>query len=446
MNAVTLPITPVEPVENAVQPGAALSAQELAIESGRRTLHGNASDRVLRIFDAIRAYGSPRVTIDRAVYFTESFKATEGQPLVLRWAKALKHVAENIPVTIFDDEIVVGRPNTWLGRYGLVYGELDGSLLMAAAEAASKQQGQKGAVVVTDQDRRAIEDVLYPYWNGKDFGTAFVRALPEETRFFFFGPDRSNASNATGVGMCSAVWRHSQNWAHDFAKILNKGCAGIRAEAGARLAAIDDPRDVVAKKPFLEAIVTTCDAMTTWALRYSTLAAEMASREANPGRRRELEEIAAVCAHVPEHPARTFREAVQAQWFAQMFSRLEQNIGGQVSQGRMDQYLYPFYSRDVEEGRLSKAQAEELLQCLWLNMMQSTEVKLSPSAVASMEGFAHFEQITIGGQTPQGRDATNDLTYVMLDSARPLQSSYPELAARIHANTPERWARVVSCS
>ncbi len=166
--------------------------------------------------------------------------------------------------------------------------------------------------------------------------------------------------------------------------------------------------------------------------------------EANPQRRRELEEIAAVCAHVPEHPARTFREALQAQWFAQMYSRLEQNIGGQVSQGRMDQYFYPFYKRDVEEGRLTKAQAEELLQCLWLNMMQSTEVKLSPTAAASMEGFAHFEQITIGGQTPDGRDATNDLTYVMLDSARPLQSSYPELAARIHANTPERFLHAVA--
>ena len=127
-----------------------------------------------------------------------------------------------------------------------------------------------------------------------------------------------------------------------------------------------------------------------------------------------------------------------------MFSRLEQNIGGQVSQGRMDQYFYPFYKKDLDEGRITKADAEELLQCLWLNMMQSTEVKLSPSAAASMEGFAHFEQITIGGQTPDGRDATNELTYVMLDSARPLQSSYPELAARIHANTPERFLHAVA--
>ncbi len=121
----------------------ALSAQELAIESGARALNGSISDRVLRIFDAIRGYGSPRVTLDRATYFTESFKATEGQPLVLRWAKALKHVAENIPVTIFDDELLVGRPNTWLGRYGLVYGELDGSLLKAAVEAARSSRDRK---------------------------------------------------------------------------------------------------------------------------------------------------------------------------------------------------------------------------------------------------------------------------------------------------------------
>lgn len=422
----------------------ALSAQERAIEQGSRALHGNVSDRVLRMFDAIRDYGSPRAALDRAVLFTESFKTTEGQPLPLRWAKALAHVCENLPVAIFDDELIVGRPNTWLGRYGLVYGELDGSLLKAAAEASVTQAGQKGAIAMTDEDRRVVEEVLYPHWNGRDFGTAFVRGLPEPTRFYFFGPDRNNTANATGVGMCSAIWRHSQNWVHDFAKILNHGCSGIRAEAEARIAAFEDPHDVALRKPYLEAVVLTCDALSTWARRYSEMAAQMAATETRPGRKRELERIAEVCARVPEHPARSFHEAVQAQWFAQMFSRLEQNIGGQVSQGRMDQYLYPFYRRDADAGELTKAQAEELLQCVWLNMMQSTEIKMSPTAAASMEGFAHFEQITIGGQTPEGRDATNDLTYVMLDSARPLQSSYPELAARIHSGTPDRFLHAVA--
>src|SRR5512138_1323909 len=114
---------------------AALSAQEAAITSGQKVLHGTASDRVLRIFETIRSGGPPRVALERAVYFTESFKATEGQPLVLRWAKALKHIAENISVTILDDELIVGRPNTWPGRYSLVFPELDGTIMKDGAEA-----------------------------------------------------------------------------------------------------------------------------------------------------------------------------------------------------------------------------------------------------------------------------------------------------------------------
>lgn len=422
----------------------ALSTQEAAIVSGRKAVHGNVSARVLRLFEAIRGYGPPRVTLERSVHFTESFRSSEGQPLVLRWAKALKHVAENLSVTIFEDELIVGRPNTWLGRYGLVYGELDGSLMQAAAELFAQNAGKRGAVAVTADDRKVIDEVLAPYWTGRDFAPHFARALPEDTRFMIFGPQRDNIVTQTGVMMASAVWRHSQNWAHDFAKILTTGCKGIREEALARLGALEHPRDLVEKKPFLEAIVITCDALSTWAQRYSQCAAAMALRETDHRRKQELEEIAAVCAWVPENPARSFREAVQAQWFMQMFSRLEQNIGGQVSQGRMDQYLYPCYERDVAAGRLTSEQAVELLQCLWLNMMQSTEVKLSPTAAASMEGFAHFEQITIGGRTADGRDATNELTYVMLEAARPLQSSYPELAVRIHSNTPERLLHAVA--
>ncbi len=103
------------------------SAQEQAIESGKKVMHGTATDRVVRIYEAVRSYGPPRVSLDRAVLFVESLKETENQPLVLRWAKALKHFAEKSPVTIFPDELIVGRPNTWLGRWGIVYPELDGT-------------------------------------------------------------------------------------------------------------------------------------------------------------------------------------------------------------------------------------------------------------------------------------------------------------------------------
>src|SRR5512147_935054 len=98
-----------------------LSTQEAAIASGSKVLHPGVTDRVLRMFDTIRSSGPPRVALERAIYFTESFKATEGQPLVLRWAKALKNIAEKMSVVIFDDELIVGRPCTWFGRYSLVY-------------------------------------------------------------------------------------------------------------------------------------------------------------------------------------------------------------------------------------------------------------------------------------------------------------------------------------
>lgn len=423
----------------------ALSAQEQAIVDGSKVLHGTASERVLRMFDAIRSYGPPRLAVERSVYFTESFKKTEGQPLVWRWANALKHIAENISVVIFDDELIVGRPNTWLGRYSLVYPELDGTIMQAGAEAFIAAKGAPDAVTVTEDDKQIIDEVLFPYWNGKDFTPNFIKALPPETRHFTWGSDPNNVGTTqTFVIVSTSTMRHSQNWVPDFEKIITRGCKGLREEAQARLAALEDPRDLAFKRPFYEAAIITCDALSLFGKRYSELATEMAAKTTDRQRKKELEEIAAVCAWVPENPARTFREAIQAQWFAQLFSRFEEMVGGQVNQGRMDQYLYPTYKKDLEEGRITPEAAQELFQCLWLHIMQSIESQMSPSAAKGREGFSHHETVTIGGQTPDGLDATNELSYVLLESTRPLRSSYPELGARIHAGTPDRFLHAVA--
>ena len=358
----------------------ALSAQEQAIVDNKKVLHGTVTDRVLRMFEAIRTYGPPRLTLERAIYFTESFKATEGQPLVWRWAKALKHISENISVAIFDDELIVGRPNTWLGRYSLVYPELDGSIMLEGAQAFIAAKGAPDAVTVTEEDKKIIDEVLFPYWNGKDFTPNFVKALPPESRHMSFGSDPNNIGvMQTFVIVSTSTMRHSQNWVIDFGKIISRGCKSIREEAQAKLDALEHPRDLVHKRPFYEAAVITMDALSLFARRYSELAAQMATKTADPQRKKELEEIAAVCAWVPENPARTFREAIQAQWFTQLFSRFEEMIGGQINQGRMDQYCYPTYKKDVEEGRLTPEGAQELFQCLWLNMMQSIESQMSPA-------------------------------------------------------------------
>jgi formate C-acetyltransferase len=170
-------------------PPPTLSAQAAAIEGGKKVMHGTATDRVLRILETIRSGGQPRVALERAIYFTESFKATEGQPLVLRWAKALQHIAEKISVTIFDDELIVGRPNTWPGRYTLVYPELDGSIMKAGAEAFIASKGAPDGIAVTAEDEKIIDEILLPYWNGKDFTPNFVKALPPESRHISFGPE-----------------------------------------------------------------------------------------------------------------------------------------------------------------------------------------------------------------------------------------------------------------
>jgi pyruvate-formate lyase len=167
-------VTPVRAADAAV-----LSAQEQAIASGAKSMPGLVTDRVLRLYEGMRAYGPPRVCLERAVLFTESFKETEKQPLVLRWAKALKNYAQKSMVKIFDDELIVGRPNTWLGRWGLVYAELDGSVMPSGVEMFKKNKGKVGEVVVTPEDEKIVNEILTPYWAGKDYATNFFCALPE---------------------------------------------------------------------------------------------------------------------------------------------------------------------------------------------------------------------------------------------------------------------------
>jgi formate C-acetyltransferase len=423
----------------------ALSTQEQALARNAKVLNGSVSDRVLRMFEAIRSYGPPRVTLERSVVFTQVFRDNAADPTVLRWAKALKAYAETATVTILEDELIVGRPHGWMGRWGMVYPELDGEVMPAGVEMFRKNKGKTGEVVVTDEDRAIIETVLTPFWSGRDFASNFARSLPEATRFKMFGPDPRNTTMWTCVVIATSPMRHSQNWTPDFTKILTRGVKGIREEARARLAALTDPRDVIARKPFLDAVVLTCDAMTTWSRRYAQKARELAATATDEARRAELLLIAEVCEWVPENPARSFHEAIQAQWWGQLFNRIEQTSSA-MGQGRMDQYLWPFYKADLDAGRITRESATELFQCLWLNMSQVTEIKLNPVAAAGTEGFSQFPDVCVGGQTREGKDATNELSYLILETMRPLQLTAPDTCVRIHAGTPDAFLHhVVDC-
>ena len=244
----------------------------------------------------------------------------------------------------------------------------------------------------------------------------------------------------------TASFRSSIQWVHDYEKILKVGFKGVKEEAQAMLDELDplSPVDTTEKKPFLEAIIIASDAIVLWAHRYGDKAREMAAATADEKRKQELLEIADRCYRVPEFPATNFRDAVQSQWFTQMFSRIEQKTGTIISNGRMDQYFYPYFKADKEAGILTDEQAMELLECMWVAMAEFVDLYISPTGGAFNEGYAHWEAVTIGGQTPYGEDATNDLTFLFLRSKQEFPLNYPDLAARIHATSPERYLTEVA--
>ncbi|MCE5242159.1 MAG: glycyl radical protein [Desulfobacteraceae bacterium] len=413
-----------------------LSPQEQRIQEEIKGIFDyTGRERIYRILNSYKME-RPVIDIERAKYFTESFKKTEGQPLILRWAKALKHIAEKITIYIDEDQLIVGRTGC-KGRYGILYPELDGDFLDLALKDISKRV--ESPFNVDPKDAQVVVDEIAPYWKGKTFHEELAISLPEETLRYTYDP--KDPLKSRFIVNETASFRSSIQWVHDFEKVLKRGFKGIREEAVEKLNALDplSPMANVKQRPFLEAIIILCDAIILWAKRHSVAAAEMAKAETNPARKKELEKIAEICAWVPENPARTFHEAVQSQWFTQMFSRIEQKTGTVVSNGRMDQYLYPYYLKDKNEGKLTDEQTTELIECMWVGMAQFIDLYISPTGGAFNEGYAHWEAVTVGGQTKDGRDATNELTYIFLRSKREFPLNYPDLAARIHARSPERY-------
>ena len=413
---------------------AALSPQEQRLKAeilaqGRQ----NEEDRQWALLRQTREC-KPMIDIERGLYFTRSFRQTEGQPLILRWAKALMYYAQNATVYIDDRQLIVGRAGK-PGRYGILYPELDGNVLGEAVRRLPERE--YSPFDVAPEDAGIIQEEIAPYWHGKTYHEALAKALTPETMALTYN---MNLSSRYIVNETSS-FRSSIQWVHDYEIVLKKGFLGIRAEAEERFASLDpdSPIDNTEKKPFLQAVCLACDAIMLWAERHGDLAERMVREETDLKRKAELEQIAAIARRVPAYPARNFREAIQSQWFVQMFSRIEQKTGTVISNGRMDQYLYPFYKKDRAAGVITDEQVQELFECEWVAMSQFVDLYLSETGGAFNEGYAHWEAVTVGGQTTDGLDATNELTYLLLKSKREFPLNYPDLAARIHIRSPRRY-------
>ena len=222
----------------------------------------------------------------------------------------------------------------------------------------------------------------------------------------------------------------------DYPKVLKFGYRGIIAEATAALAALDvsDP-EYTDRHNFLEAVIESCKAVIDYARRYARLAKEMAMKEGNSERKAELELIAKNCSRVPEFGATSFYEACQTVWFIQLLLQMESS-GHSISPGRIDQYLYPFYKKDKDNGKITTEQAQELIDCIWVKLNDINKVRDAASA-DGFAGYGMFQNLIVGGQDIHGMDATNDLSYMCLEASMHVPLPQPSISIRVWNGSPE---------
>lgn len=395
------------------------------------------SNRIRKIYKYVRS-ADTSVDVQRARLFTESMRETEGEALVLRWAKALYHIAEKIEVYIDDNQLLAGRIGK-PGKYGVIYPELDGCFLNVFSEMVTRRK--ESPFKISEEDSDEILNEIYPYWKGKTYYEKFIAELPEDLLKITYNPEDTNYSRF--IVNETASMRSALQWVHDYQKVLERGFENLKKDAENELEKLQAVAGEKSKIDFLKSEIIVADAIMLWAERHSKLAYNLAEIESNPERKAELERIGYITKRVPRYPAETFYEALQSQWFVQLFSRLEQKTAATISNGRMDQYLYSYYKKDIEEGTITRDEVKELLQCMWLAMAQYIDLYVSPAGVSFNEGYAHWEAVTIGGITKDGFDAVNDLSYLFLENKRELPLNYPDLAARINSVTSDRFLKEV---
>ncbi len=367
----------------------------------------------------------PEIEADRGVLLTESYMQTEGDPIVMRRAKAFCHIMEHLPITIRPDELIVGSA-TISPRSCQVFPEfsfewLEGELDTVATRAADP-------FYISEETKSTLRTV-YRYWKGKttsELATALIAPeaqLAMEHNVFTPGNYFYN-----GVGHVTV----------QYDKVLAIGFRGIIDEVKAEKSRMNfGDADYCSKGVLLDAIIMSCEATITYANRYASLAREMADREKNSNRRAELLRIAENCSRVPAEGARDFYEACQSFWFVQMLLQIESS-GHSISPGRFDQYMYPYYSADLARGGLDRDFAQELLDCIWIKFNDLNKCRDAASA-EGFAGYSLFQNLIAGGQTSEGIDATNDLSFMCIDATMHVMLPAPSFSVRVWNRTPHEF-------
>jgi formate C-acetyltransferase len=367
----------------------------------------------------------PSICADRSVLVTDSYQKTEAMPAVLRQAKAFEKVLSEMPLWIQDGELIVGniasRP-----RGAFLFPEYDATWLEREFDTISTRRGDPW--LLSDEDKIQLKDCM-GYWPGRNLAAIANALTPDEVR---------QAEKYTLSHIIMAKQGGLGHIVPDIERVISLGLNAFVKRAQDQLNSLDltNPDDYE-KLHFLQAVIIADEAVIKWAERFADLAREKAKIEQDPERRSELQRIAAVCDWVPANPARDLWEVFQVIAFIMDSVQIETN-GVSIGTGRLDQYCLPYYEKDIREGAMTKPQALELLECLWLKLAESN--RASPELLTLAHyGYPFWVQVPIGGQTADGYDATNDLSYLLLDVSTNMQIAEPTVSARIHNRTPEKF-------
>ena len=381
------------------------------------------SARIDRLVDDLYAK-LPEIESSRAKLVTESYKSTEELPIIKRRSAAFAHILENLPIVIRDGELIVGSP-TVAPRGCQTFPEYSYEWLLDELDTVETREADPFYVSEsTKADLRSIA----PYWKGRTTSDLARALMAPEAYAAFVEHGMFTPGNYfyNGIGHVNV----------DYAKVLAKGYRGIIAEAQKALDAVEvyDP-DYTQRVNFLEAVIESCEAVIGYAHRYAALAKEKARNEKNTERRAELERIARNCSRVPEFGATDFWEACQSFWFVQFLLQVESS-GHSISPGRFDQYMYPYYKKDIDAGKLTLESAQELIDCIWVKLNDINKVRDAASA-DGFAGYGMFQNLIVGGQDIHGIDATNDLSYMCLEAAMHVPLPQPSISIRVWNGTPD---------
>jgi pyruvate formate-lyase/glycerol dehydratase family glycyl radical enzyme len=398
---------------------------ELTLEKTRR----GSTERIKELREISDQRCEPRLSMERAVLLTEAYKQYEGKVSapILR-GLAFKHIMENRTLYIERGALVVGEKGhaPWAAP---TFPEL---CCHTMEDLENMNNREKVFFRVSDEDRKIQEEIIVPYWQDRAMMTRMEKLLPTEWTKLFEAGMFTEFLMQRGPGHTVAD-----------GKIYQKGYSDFIKDIDAAIAALDFNNDLEAlnKKEELTGMRLVCEAMIIFGERYAAQARELAAVEGDPQWKRELLELAEVCDVVPKHAPQTFRQAVQMYWFTHIGVTVEMNNWDAYSPGKLDQHLEPFYNQDIEAGRLTREEAHEILENLWIQFNNQPAPPKVGVTLKESGTYTDFCNINTGALRPDGTSGVSEVSYLILEVMDEMKLLQPSSNVQISRKTPENFLR-----